>query len=100
MRVKVWLFVSILIGLGSVDQLNAQTRVVENAYEKSTTKERKPAPLPAVREADVVWSRTVWRLIDLREKANQQFYFPTREIQGRKNLILSLIHISEPTRPY
>ena len=93
MRIKVWLCcsIAIFIGLSSMDRLNAQARVVEDAYVKSTTKERKPAPLPAVREADVVWSRTVWRLIDLREKANQQFYFPTKEIQGRKNLINILL---------
>jgi gliding motility associated protien GldN len=95
MRKLFWLSLSFLIGMGSLNRLNAQARVVESAYVKSTTKERKPAPLPAVREADVVWSRTVWRIIDLREKANQQYYFPTREIQGRKNLINILLKAIE-----
>jgi gliding motility associated protien GldN len=95
MRKLLLLLVSFLIVLGSVNQLNAQARVIESAYVKSTTKERKPAPLPAVREADVVWSRTVWRIIDLREKANQQYFFPTREIQGRKNLISILLKAIE-----
>lgn len=57
------------------------------AYDKKITLERKPAPLPGVRESDVLWSKTVWRLIDLREKMNQKFYFPTTEMQGRTNLI-------------
>ena len=95
MRKLFLLSLSFLIGMGSLNRLNAQARVVESAYVKSTTKERKPAPLPAVREADVVWSRTVWRIIDLREKANQQYYFPTREIQGRKNLINILLKAIE-----
>jgi gliding motility associated protien GldN len=97
MRIKVQLSVviSILLVLVSIIRVNAQVRVVENAFIKTTTKERKPAPLPAVRESDVVWSRTVWRLIDLREKANQQFYFPSREIQGRKNLINILLKAIE-----
>ncbi|MCE1197845.1 MAG: gliding motility protein GldN [Marinilabiliales bacterium] len=60
-------------------------------FEKKITQERKPAPLPNPREADVTWSKTVWRLIDMREKMNQQFYFPTREIQGRLNLINILL---------
>lgn len=62
-----------------------------NAYDKKTTLERKPAPLPGVREADVTWSKTVWRLIDMREKMNQHFYFPTTELQGRNNLINILV---------
>lgn len=62
-----------------------------SVYEKRITLERKPAPLPGVREADVTWSKTVWRLIDLREKVNQKFYFPTVEMQGRTNLINLLL---------
>ena len=61
------------------------------AYEKKITIERKPAILPTVREADVIWSKTVWRIIDMREKMNQHFYFPTREIQGRINLVNLLL---------
>ena len=60
-------------------------------FEKKSNFERKPAPLPGVREADVTWSKTVWRLIDMREKMNQPFYFPTVEIQGRYNLINLLL---------
>ena len=60
-------------------------------YEKVMTFERKPAVLPGVREADVTWSKIVWRLIDLREKANQHFYFPKTEVQGRTNLINLLL---------
>jgi gliding motility associated protien GldN len=77
-----------LIGAYGSKRLNAQ--IIE-AYQKKTALERKPAPLPGIREADAVWSRTVWRIIDLREKMNQQFYFPTREIQGRTNLINLLL---------
>jgi len=61
------------------------------AYDKRITIERKPAQLPGVREADVTWSKTVWRLIDMREKMNQPLYFPTQEIQGRTNLFNLLI---------
>jgi len=62
-----------------------------NAFEKKITLERKPAKLPGVREADVTWSKIVWRMIDLREKMNQHLYFPTVEIQGRMNLVNVLL---------
>ncbi len=33
---------------------------------------------PHVREADVMWSTTIWREIDLRHKMNQPLYFPAK----------------------
>ena len=89
MKKLLLILTSILIGAVSGNLLKAQ--VIEGAYTKRTTLDRKPAPLPVVREADAVWSKTVWRIIDLREKANQHFYYPTREIQGRSNLFSILL---------
>ncbi len=66
------------------------------AYVKNITKERKPAPLPGVRESDVLWSKTVWRMIDLREKVNQPLYFPIDDRkQGNLNLINLLLKAIE-----
>lgn len=48
-------------------------------------------PLPDVREADVLWSKKVWRIIDLREKMNLPLYYPTVETDGLKNLITLLL---------
>jgi gliding motility associated protien GldN len=90
MRKLLLILTSILIGATSENLLNAQN-VIKDAYTKRTTLDRKPAPLPTVREADAIWSRTVWRIIDLREKTNQQFYYPTRKIQGRENLFNILL---------
>lgn len=36
-----------------------------------------PVAYPPVRQADVMYYWTVWRIIDLREKANHPLYFPT-----------------------
>lgn len=45
-----------------------------------------PAKRPHVRPNDVVWSRTVWRRIDLRQKMNQSMYYPLDPTQGRRSL--------------
>ena len=45
--------------------INKETKKYETTY-------------PHVREADVMWSTTIWREIDLRHKMNQPLYFPAR----------------------
>lgn len=48
---------------------------------------RKYVPYAYVREADVMWSKVTWEIIDLREKVNLPLYYPTDTLQGRKSLI-------------
>jgi gliding motility associated protien GldN len=84
-------FILLVILLGSTSTIVLKAQVIDGAYNKRITLDRKPAPLPEVREADALWSKTVWRIIDLREKANQHLYYPTREIQKRSNLINLLL---------
>ncbi len=73
----------------SADKADAQ--IVNGAFQSTDISQKRPMPLPTVREADVFWSKKVWRIIDLREKMNLPLYYPTIEMDGRKNLINLLL---------
>jgi gliding motility associated protien GldN len=79
-------FLSLLVGLGIVTQAQTGTPVIDGITNKTTIAEKKPVPYPWVRESDIVWSRRVWRVIDVREKMNQAFYFPEIPHNNWRNL--------------
>jgi len=47
---------------------------------------REPIAYPGLREADLMWQRRIWRVIDLREKMNQYLYYPQEVSNGRRSL--------------
>ncbi len=81
------IFVFILILVGK----HSEAQIVNGAFKKTDIIQKKPMPLPSVREADVFWSQKLWRIIDLREKINIPLFYPTVEIEGRMNLISLLL---------
>ena len=46
---------------------HSQAQIVNGAFKRTDIIQKKPMPLPTVREADVFWSQKLWRIIDLRE---------------------------------
>ncbi len=70
--------------------LNPDDSPRDGYYDKIHYPSRRVVPYPYLREADVMWTRRVWRIIDLREKINQPMYYPTRPTNLRKNLIFIL----------
>ena len=49
-------------------------------WEKHDRLNTKPLPYEYVREADVMWSKKVWRTIDLHQKINLPFSYPQRPL--------------------
>jgi gliding motility associated protien GldN len=62
----------------------------DNSYDIDSIRnfqQRLVVDYPPIREADVMWSKRVWREIELREKINLPLYYPIDPIQDRKSLI-------------
>jgi gliding motility associated protien GldN len=64
--------------------LHAQ--VAQTFYVKENTRTRRAVPYTNERESDIMWSKRVWRTIDLREKFNHPLYYPVSPINDRKSL--------------
>ncbi|MDY5968614.1 MAG: gliding motility protein GldN [Bacteroidales bacterium] len=61
-------------------------------YEQTLRQQQEAAPLPYVRQSDVIWKAWIWRIIDMRELFNQFIYFPLEAngAHGRKNLAYTM----------
>jgi gliding motility associated protien GldN len=49
--------------------------------------DKKPVPYPPLRKADIMWSKRIWRVIDMREKINQPFYYPLEPHNGWRSFM-------------
>lgn len=55
---------------------NPSPNVIDGVVIQQHIPTKRLIPYEFVREADMVWSKRIWRAIDLREKINQELYYP------------------------
>lgn len=73
--------VGLFLGFGLMAALYTTAQILDSpprdaAYDKTHTLENTPLPYAPVREADIMWEKRIWRVIDMKEKINQVFYYP------------------------
>ena len=56
--------------------------IVDGIYIQEHIPTKRLIPYEFVREADVIWSKRVWRTIDMREKINHPIYLPHDDFSG------------------
>jgi gliding motility associated protien GldN len=80
-----------VIGIGNA---NAQmpssgvspSGVLDGVYVQEHIPTKKVIQYTHLREADVIWSKRIWRTIDLREKINHPLYYPLEPLTDRMAL--------------
>jgi gliding motility associated protien GldN len=81
------LYLILMVALFPSKVVFSQSNVLDGVYVKEHIAERKVIPYAHLREADVMWSKRVWRTIDLKEKLNHDLYYPETPQNGRKSLM-------------
>jgi len=56
------------------------------AFTAEDDKSRRVVPPAMMRESDIMWKERIWRVIDTREKINQQLYYPETDNANRVSL--------------
>ena len=88
--------VSIALLFGIVLSVTAQTTEAKPPKNSILSKrqdimvEKKLSPLPEIREEYVMWTKTIIREIDFRQKINQVFYYPVNPTEDWRNLVTVL----------
>ena len=100
-------FRNILIGLLSLSAASAVAQdtdisfftetgeILSNMPTSIDMSEREPVEYNNPRIDDVIWQKTVYRIIDLREKINYPLYFPEEESDNRRSLFTTIFRLYE-----
>lgn len=87
---KLFLIPVLLLGV-LVNPTKSDAQVLDDVYVKEHVPSRKPVPYKFLREADAMYKKRVWRVIDLREKMNLNLYYPTTPIDEARMSLIDLL---------
>jgi gliding motility associated protien GldN len=59
----------------------------DGVYDKENAVNRRFIPYTHLRQGDVTWEKRVWRVVDMREKINQNLYYPKEPNVSRISLM-------------
>tara|TARA_R110002096_G_scaffold136909_6_gene289812 strand:- start:7132 stop:8016 length:885 start_codon:yes stop_codon:yes gene_type:complete len=90
---KKLIFLPICILFFLVDGKAQDNKVLDGVFIKETNPTRRVIPYTHVREADVTFTKRVWRHIDVREKINFPLYYPLNPINEIGYQRLSLFNV-------
>lgn len=89
MKKLVLIFIAVFVL--SVPAVKVSAQVLDGIYVKEHVPARKPVPYHYLREADLMWTKRIWRIIDLREKINHPLYYPTEFEIGARMSFMNLV---------
>ena len=69
------------------------SQVNGNSFKKENYQQKTAIPYPSLSERDVMYSKRIWRVMDLREKMNHPYYYPVISY-GNMRSLFSLIEQS------
>ena len=86
------LFLLIISFQGKAQYCHPSPPEVLNGVYKEFPNNRKTIPYSPLREADVMWNKRIWRVINLKEKINHPLYFPVNPITRRTSFMQMIMH--------
>ncbi len=85
--VSLIILLGLILGISYTSDAQILDSPRDGVFDEINLPDKKPLPYYPVREADVVWRKRIWRIIDLRQKMNQPFYYPLKREKGMKNFM-------------
>ena len=80
------------IALVGFVQFSHSQSVLDGVYVKEHIPTKKLIQYTHLREADVMWEKRIWRVIDTREKINFPLYYPLQPLSDRWSLWDVIVH--------
>ncbi len=85
--ISIIIFAGFLLGITAPATAQILDSPRDGIFEEIHLQDKKPISYYPVREADVIWKKRIWRLMDLRQKINHPFYYPEVPQKGWKNFM-------------